>query len=116
MTENDSLVQAMREDGQRITRSLHPTGAITLRKGRIEKFEVGGPVHKRFEVDLHGMSVQYDKFPYPINRISGSITVVDRHWTFANLHGYHGSSEIRAGGDWQPMPAGQKGGTLTFAL
>ena len=114
LNENDSLVQAMNEDGQRITRSLHPTGTVTLRKGRIEKLEVGGPAHKHFEIDLNGMSVQYDKFPYPINRITGSITVDDRHWTFANLQGYHGSSAIRAGGGWQPVPNGEKGGTLTL--
>ena len=114
LNENDALVQAMTEEGQRITRSLHPTGMVTLKKGRIERLQAGGPVQKRFEIEMHGMSMQYDKFPYPFNRISGKITVVDRNWTFSNLRGYHGSSEIRAGGDWRPAPNGDKGGTLTL--
>ncbi len=110
----DALIQALDERGQQITRSLHPTGMVTLTKGRFERLEAGQPGHKHLEIELHEMSVQYDKFPYPINRIGGTISVVDQQWTFANLQGFHGGSQIRAGGGWQPTTDEQLGGTLTL--
>lgn len=106
------LVSAMNETGQRIVRSLHPTGGLVLQRGHIEKKRPDGKPRSRWELALQDCSIQYDRFPYAIQQVSGRLVLENGHWTFSDLQGHHGSSYITAQGNWTPAEEAQPGGTL----
>jgi hypothetical protein len=109
-----NLISAMTESGQRIMRSLKPTGHIMLTRGIIEKQLPGQLPHTRWELVLTDCSVEYERFPYAIHKISGQVVLENRHWLFSDLRGYHGSSRIRCNGNWVPLYQDQPGGTLSL--
>lgn len=109
---NHELISAMNETGQQITRSLNPTGGLTVTRGRIEKREPDGEPHSRWELTLDDCSIQYDRFPYAIHGISGRLVLEDRRWTFDGLRGRHGSSYITCRGHWEPTATAAGGGML----
>ena len=111
---DQELISAMNETGQRIVRSLHPTGGITLVSGRFEKPTSDDLPHTRWELALDDCSIQYDRFPYAIHKISGRLVLADRRWDFIDLRGAHGSSQIACNGAWVPLYSDQPGGELTL--
>ncbi|MFO7907599.1 MAG: AsmA-like C-terminal region-containing protein [Planctomycetota bacterium] len=108
------LLSAMNEAGQRIVRSLHPTGGVVLTQGHIEKQTPDGEPRSRWELALKDCSIQYDQFPYAIQQVSGRLVLDDGHWKFSELRGRHGSSYITAGGMWEPLENRDAGGSLTL--
>ena len=111
---DEELIAAMTPTGQQIIHSLHPTGAITVTNGRMERSVPGEAMHTRWELDVNDCSLQYDKFPYTIQKITGNLILVDGQWQFHNLKGIHGSNYILCDGVWMPAADGAKGGELTL--
>ena len=68
----------------------------------------------RWELALNDVSVQYDRFPYAIHKISGNLVLENRRWDFHDLRGFHGSSQIWCNGAWVPMFPDKPGGNLEF--
>ena len=109
---NDEFIAAMHPTGQRILRTLHPSGAVTVTQGRVERRLPDGPTQSRWEVQLCECSLQYERFPYAIQNVSGQIVIAGPQWEFRDLRGYHGSNYITCEGDWTPASDGQPGGQL----
>lgn len=108
------LISAMNETGQRIVHSLHPSGGVTLTHGHIEKRTPEGEPRSRWELGLEDCAIQYDRFPYAIQHISGRLILDNGHWKFSDLRGRHGSGYITADGAWEPSEQSDSGGTLTL--
>ncbi len=111
---DEELFSAFTESGQKIVRSMHPSGSITLTHGRFEKTTPDGPPSSRWEFTLSDCSIEHDKFPYSIHKITGRLVLANRRWDFVDLHGYHGSSYIACEGGWVPAFLDQPGGDLTL--
>ena len=111
---NQELIEAMTPTGQKIVQSLQPNGGITLARGRIEKRSPDEQLHTRWDIELVDCSLQYERFPYAIHKISGHLVLEDHHWEFQQLHGTHASSYILCGGNWSPNESGESGGQLTL--
>jgi hypothetical protein len=111
---NDEFIAAMHPTGQRIMRTLHPSGAITVVQGRVEKRLPAGPPRTRWEVQLDDCALQYERFPYAIQNITGQVVIAGKQWEFRDLRGYHGSNYITCGGDWTPAADGEPGGDLVL--
>ncbi len=111
-----NLIAAMNETGQRMMRSLKPSGQITLTRGRIEKNAPGAEPTSRWELALEDCSIEYEKFPYAIHKITGRLVLENRRWEFSELRGYHGSSYITCNGTWEPLYADQPGGVLSLGF
>ena len=109
---DEELVAALQPTGQRILRSLHPSGAITVVQGRIEKRTPEEPPQTRWEVQINDCSLQYDRFPYAIHNITGQLIIAGPQWEFRDLRGYHGSNYLTCEGGWTPAADGQPGGDL----
>ena len=82
---NDELIAAMKPEGQRIVRSLRPAGSVAVMGGRIDKRVPGERPHSRWELRLVDCSLQYDRFPYAIEKITGQLILADGHWQFRDL-------------------------------
>ena len=92
-------------NAQRVLQSLNPGGALTF-AGRFERRQPGGPIHKSATIELHNCTMRYDRFPYPLGMIRGTIVWDDRGWSFQNLSGRNGSGYIECHGSWMPSDDG----------
>lgn len=111
---DENLIAAMQPSGQKAVRALHPTGTITVTRAEFER-RANDPVsHSLLEVEMHDCTIEYDRFPYPIQKITGTVFARDRYWTFEKLRGYHDGAYIQARGQWAPADEGKQGGELTF--
>ena len=87
--------------------SLHPEGTIKvyLRSWRNAPEQ---PVHQHLIVDAKGCSIQYEKFPYPLRNIRGTLEMYDGSWTFRDLEGYNNTGRVRGEGHLAPTLQGNE--------
>ncbi len=104
---DDELLAALPARNQDLLRSLHPQGMLEL-WGRFERSATDTEFHKKLEIHVRGGSMRYDRFPYPLDKIQGTISVLDDRWTFARLTGRNDSGHIVAEGSWDPAAADQQ--------
>ncbi|MBM3998129.1 MAG: hypothetical protein FJ297_01075 [Planctomycetes bacterium] len=98
---DDELIAALPDRTEDFLRTLHPQGMLDL-FGRFERAEGDTKFHHRLELRVHGGSMRYDGFPYPLDKIEGLIHVADDRCWFDELTGRNGSGHIVARGDWDP--------------
>ncbi len=111
---DEELMGAIHPTGQRIVRSLHPSGAITVVQGRVEKRAPDEPLQSRWEIRINDCSLQYDRFPYAIHNVTGQLVIAGPLWEFRDLRGYHGSNYLTCEGGWTPAADGGPGGDLVL--
>jgi hypothetical protein len=99
---DESLLRALSDTGQRIVRSLQPRGLISF-NGRFERRDPGQErVDQHLEVGLHNCAVKYQRFPYPLERIEGTLAIDNDRWEFRNLVGHNDSGYVVCRGNWTP--------------
>ncbi len=85
---------------QPIVRALHPGGMLTF-NGRFVRRTPGGPLERKCTLDVKHGTLQYDKFPYPLNSIQGTMDWDNTGWTFRHLSGRNHSGYIECQGTWK---------------
>ncbi len=100
---DDQAIMALEPQWQTIVRSFRPRGSVefTARFGRQRPDDI---VHRQITLKLHELTIEYDKFRYPIDRITGELKLQDNYWTFENLKGKNDSAAIAGSGKWLPVP------------
>ncbi|GHT34345.1 hypothetical protein FACS189427_01490 [Planctomycetales bacterium] len=98
---DNKLAASLPEEHRNIIRTLHPNGKINA-----ELF-IGlppgdAPLDKRFNIVLNDVSVKYDKFPYPLQKVTGWLNCVNDEWTFGNLSGTNGAAVFQGSGFLKP--------------
>ena len=104
---NDDLFSAMEEEPQRIVRALNPKGQVSVDL-RIWSDRHGAPPQKHMVCNVLGGSIQYDKFPYPLNIYRGTITMVNDQWTFENFSAKNDTGQFNCVGRFGPGPSGKE--------
>ncbi len=98
---NDELLAALDDRTEKLVRSFHPSGSLTV----VGRFERDGPgaagVHRDVKIGLHNCSIQYEKFPYPLSMIRGTMRWNDEGWIFQDLSGRNDSGYIECEGTWK---------------
>ncbi len=110
---DEKLLQALEPDAQKIVRPLGARGWIRFVARVARRSPTAKPI-PHVLVTLHDCSLQYDKFPYPIRQISGTLEMQGRHWSFRDLEGRNDSAYITCAGRW--LPTETRGGQLTLDL
>lgn len=100
---DDRLLAALEPKWHRVVQSFHPRGNINF-SARFWRERPEDFVHRRVHIDLADLAVQYDKFFYPIDRVSGALKLEDSQWTFENLAGHNDSAQIAGSGKWLAAP------------
>ena len=100
---DDRMLAALEPKQQQVVRSFHPRGSITF-NARFSREKAEDIVHRDVHIELHDSTIQYDKFRYPIDRITGNLNLLDNEWTFTNLAGYNDSAQIAGSGKWLTTP------------
>jgi hypothetical protein len=104
---DDELIAALSDKPQQFVRSLHPSGMIEF-WGRFERTPQDPQLRKHLEIHLRNCSMRFDRFPYPVDKINGTVTVVDDRWYFERLTGRNDSGFLVARGSWDPQAEDQQ--------
>ena len=85
----------------RAVRDFRPLGRVSG-TGTIEKLTPGpmGKVQKRMLIQLHDCDVRHRSFDYPIQKVNGTIRVVDDQFRFEDVIGESSSGRVVCNGDW----------------
>jgi hypothetical protein len=110
---DEKLLAALDPPSQKIVRAFHPRGTVGF-SVLLDRVDPRLSPRVRMELNLQDCAIQHERFPYPIDRLTGLILLSDDKWHFRDLIGRNDSAEIRATGVWTPSslnvgPAGPAG-------
>ena len=94
---DEALMAALPPKPQEVVRSLDPRGTVAAHV-RIWRSRPGEPVHQHIVVNAYDCSIRFEKFPYPLTNIHGTLDMLDHDWTFRNLVGMHNTARVTCEG------------------
>lgn len=100
---NEEMIAALAPHTQRLVRSFRPQGTLKL-WGYVHRDGPGQKLRKQAVVKLEDLAVNYERLPYPVNGITGAMTMKDGDWKF-DLRGQNDQADIFCKGDWVEQPA-----------
>lgn len=115
----EGIIAAMEEKAQNTVRDFNPRGHISF-AGRVERLLERGQgssqavEHRQLVVQLHDLAIQHEKFPYPIDKVTGTLQFNDGDWKFSNLAGRNDSASIIGSGYWVSTAADGNPLSLSF--
>ena len=104
---DERLLDALPEKPHELARSLDLRGAIGFRY-RLEHRTPEEPPHQCLSIDVSRCWLRYEKFPYSLTDIHGTLEMVDGRWTFSDLQGTNGTTRVICGGSLTPTPQGNE--------
>lgn len=90
---------------QGVLASLHPAGKFNLDYWRINRQQPFAEPQITTKITVTDGRVNYDGFPYPLQKISGVVTAEGNRWTFANFQS-GGRRTITGNGHLMPTQPG----------
>lgn len=97
-----TLIDALRNEKiHEVVCSLDPRGTINV-DARLWRDKPNEAMHQRLRIEPNRCSIRYDKFPYPIGDIRGSLEMFDGNWTFRNLEGSNDKARVTCEGSLMP--------------
>lgn len=99
---NDKLRDALRDpELSKLACSFHPTGKVDFqafirREARSREFK------NLYTLRFHDAALRYDVFPYPLENVSGLLTVYPHSWKFENFQGSHKGGAFSVHGHSEP--------------
>ncbi|MCE9605216.1 MAG: AsmA-like C-terminal region-containing protein, partial [Planctomycetia bacterium] len=106
---DERLLRAIPETMQPLARSMHPQGRFNVAMRLWKEAPGEGPMRKRIVLGFQDCFVRYDKFPYPISGVSGTVEVQDDFWVFHDdLRGTNDTGKITCRGQLTPSPEGSE--------
>ena len=96
-----TLLAALRDKRAEVVRSLDPRGAVNVyvRLWRDKPEEL---MHQHLHLALNRCSIRYEKFPYPLTDIRGTMEMIDNHWTFRNIECINDQARVTCNGHLTP--------------
>ena len=94
------LIAALPPRSREVLQRLRPRGTVSF-QSRFYRERAGGPLNRQTTVSLNQCSIRFDKFPYRVENIRGTLKQQGRNWTFHNLQGSHGRCRISGRGRLQ---------------
>lgn len=96
---DEKLIAALDSKSQRLVRLFQPRGGVSF-QARFQREGGDDVVHRTLTLDLDECSIEYEKFRYPIDKLSGSLQLTDDDWVFKKLEGRNDSGYILGSGTW----------------
>jgi hypothetical protein len=102
---DEKLVDAIPGKARAAIRSMDPRGTINF-FARAWRDSPGEPFHRHVPVGLNRAAIRYEKFPYQISNIRGTLEMRDGDWAFRDLEGSHGAGRLTGDGRLTSAPDG----------
>lgn len=111
---DERLIGALTPAARDVVQSFSPRGSVQL-AGRWDRRKgATRPPHTDLEIQLCDCSIAYRVFSYPVDHVSGTLRSSDGVWSFVNLQGSQGTTQVRASGGFGPD--GTRGNLLRMEL
>lgn len=104
---DEVLLRAMEEKPQAILRSLSPRGRVSV-KMELWNDAPGAPTHKHLLAQVLDGAIRYERFPYPLGGIHGTLEMADDQWSFRDLVGSNDTGTVRCHGRFGDTPEGKQ--------
>jgi len=102
---DEKLLAALPGSSREVFRSLHPQGSLRV-QARLWRQRPDEPMHQQLQVNVKDGSIRFDKFPYPLDHIRGSLSMEDGQWTFSEMEGTNDTGRVTCEGFLRPSPEG----------
>ena len=101
-----AAMTAAQPKSSQVVQSLNPVGTFNFWV-RTQRNDPRQPLmNQHLVVTLNRSTVCYDKFRYPMYNVTGTLEMIDGHWTFRDLAGTNHSSRVTGEGRLTPVPDG----------
>jgi len=91
---DQSMLAALPEKPREVVNSLHLAGAFNF-QFLIQRDRPDEPKpHLRLLVELTGCTARYEKFPYPLAEVYGTVEMLDQQWSFRDLRGQNDTGRV----------------------
>lgn len=102
---DEDMLAALQEQHQRMVRSLRPAGEFGL-VFRLQRDVPHQEPRRHLRLDVLQGFGAFERFPYPLSAVRGTVEMVDDHWTFHDLQASNGAAHIVLRGSMAPMATG----------
>lgn len=99
---DQKFFDALNGPTRRFLAPLHPQGMVDVAY-RWEHTEPNSPPHRHILLQLRQGTICYERFPYPIRNLQGTLEFQDGRWEFWALTGSNGSAQLRGYGHLIPI-------------
>jgi len=103
---DEKLLTALPGRSRAVVRALNPHGTIRSFSARVWREKAEEPWRKSVVARVANCSIRYDRFPYPLTNIQGTLELLDDQWTFRDLSGTNDTGLVTCGGRLTPVPDG----------
>lgn len=100
---DDQLIQALPPSTRRVVNALNPQHGKFTGSYRLERPNLQTPQRRVFEIKLSECSMEYERFPYPLYGISGTLRMDNDVWTFSDLEGHNDNAVVMCQGGWRKL-------------
>lgn len=101
-----AMIAALPAKPRQVITELHPRGKFDV-FWRLERHTPGGAPETQLQLELVDVSINYDRFAYPLRGVRGTVRAHNQHWTFHQLQS-GGRRNVQCQGHLEPSPAGPR--------
>ncbi len=94
---DETLLKALPEAQQKLTRSFRATGKADI-KAHIRHEPGAAEFRNEYHVRVHDATLLWDSFPYPLEQVRGILDIFPKHWEFREFHAAHHGGNMDAHG------------------
>jgi hypothetical protein len=109
---DEALIAAVPEKPREVVRSFDPRGTVSI-YARTWRDKPDEPLHQHYRLDVSRCTIRYEKFPYPLTNVCGTLEMFDGNWTFRNIEGANKSARVHCEGHFTP---GLQGNELVLKI
>ena len=102
---DEKLIGATPGKIQNVITSFAPQGTVDVFFRAVRDIP-SSPWIPHYVIDLNEISVRYEKFSYPLQKVRGRLTGVGKKWSYQNLVGQNDTGLVTANGESLPTDAG----------
>jgi hypothetical protein len=103
---DEKLIHALPTEAlQQLARSFHPKGKADL-VAHIRHVPGAEKYDCTYQARFHDAFVKWDGFPYPVDKVNGTLILLPDHWEFRDFAGTRNGADIRVRGTSFPQEPG----------
>ncbi|HLJ97059.1 MAG TPA: AsmA-like C-terminal region-containing protein [Gemmataceae bacterium] len=105
---DDKLCAALQPElYHKLVRPFRPSGYVDV-VADIRRAQGGTQFTNDYVLTFHDAAIAYEAFPYPIENVSGTVTIGPDHWEYYGFRGNHNGGEFRSRGKPIKTPQGNR--------
>jgi hypothetical protein len=102
------LIKALPASMKALAKSFHPSGKVDIR-AEVRRVPGDEQFYQEYHARLHGVSICWDEFRYPLENLTGWLHIYPQQWEFRDIQATHNGGEVLIQGRSTIAADGSKG-------